>query len=343
VTVIQNQLESAQEGGTVTDVTVTVRLRAGHGMLDDGEHEVIRTAPVTTTTAAGFWSLDLVPSAEYEDTGAYYDVQEGTQRWTVLVPATGGPYWLREVLSDPPPASGPALGLTQTQGDARYQQLAGRGVANGYASLDGTGKVPAGQLPPGSGGGGVTDHGDLTGLTPDDDHPQYLTNARGDARYAPLGPVQPRAVGPLHVTSGAGGGDTNPNTGGVWQQLTGPGEIAVTAAAGDWVECTARFLSQDSGGSTYDLAILKAGSLVWFSSTAAGAPGIEGDPGMYPVNGSFTGKTGVSGLVAGAGHIDTDGKVHFVVAMKAAGSGKTYYSADYPFRWYAKNLGPPAP
>jgi hypothetical protein len=37
---------------------------------------------------------------------------------------------------------------------------------------------------PGS-GGGVTDHGALTGLA-DDDHFQYLNNARGDLRYPPL-------------------------------------------------------------------------------------------------------------------------------------------------------------
>ena len=36
------------------------------------------------------------------------------------------------------------------------------------------------------GGGGVTDHGALTGLL-DDDHPQYLTDARGDAKYALVG------------------------------------------------------------------------------------------------------------------------------------------------------------
>jgi hypothetical protein len=36
------------------------------------------------------------------------------------------------------------------------------------------------------GGGGVTDHGALTGLA-DDDHPQYHTDARGDARYSQLG------------------------------------------------------------------------------------------------------------------------------------------------------------
>lgn len=38
----------------------------------------------------------------------------------------------------------------------------------------------------GGGGGGVTDHGALTGLE-DDDHTQYLNNARGDARYDALG------------------------------------------------------------------------------------------------------------------------------------------------------------
>ena len=38
----------------------------------------------------------------------------------------------------------------------------------------------------GSGGGGVSDHGLLSGLG-DDDHPQYLTSGRGDALYVPIG------------------------------------------------------------------------------------------------------------------------------------------------------------
>jgi len=39
---------------------------------------------------------------------------------------------------------------------------------------------------PAGGGGGVTDHGALTGLA-DDDHSQYLNDTRGDARYSLLG------------------------------------------------------------------------------------------------------------------------------------------------------------
>ena len=43
---------------------------------------------------------------------------------------------------------------------------------------------------PAAAGGGVTDHGLLTGLA-DDDHPQYHNNARGDARYPLLGHTHP--------------------------------------------------------------------------------------------------------------------------------------------------------
>lgn len=58
------------------------------------------------------------------------------------------------------------------------------GVATGNALLfDGTNWGPGTVS---GGGGGVTDHGALTGLS-DDDHPQYLNNARGDARYDALG------------------------------------------------------------------------------------------------------------------------------------------------------------
>lgn len=48
--------------------------------------------------------------------------------------------------------------------------------------------LPDADVTLGAGGGGVTDHGALTGLA-DDDHAQYHNDARGDARYAPVAHV----------------------------------------------------------------------------------------------------------------------------------------------------------
>lgn len=55
----------------------------------------------------------------------------------------------------------------------------------------------------GGGGAGVTDHGALTGLM-DDDHPQYLTAARGDARYVtPAGQAAAISAGDSATLSSA--------------------------------------------------------------------------------------------------------------------------------------------
>lgn len=86
----------------------------------------------------------------------------------------------------------------------QYQRESEKGAANGYASLDGSGQVPYAQTKDevivstnaptgvagldiwvdsdGDPGTLVADHGGLTGLG-DDDHPQYLNQARADLRY----------------------------------------------------------------------------------------------------------------------------------------------------------------
>lgn len=50
----------------------------------------------------------------------------------------------------------------------------------------------------GGGGGGVSDHGALDGLA-DDDHAQYHTDPRGDARYTRLGTGRPFDVQPFFI------------------------------------------------------------------------------------------------------------------------------------------------
>lgn len=61
----------------------------------------------------------------------------------------------------------------------------------------------------GDGGGGVTAHGELTGLG-EDHHLQYLTNGRGDGRYAPASHVSSRSGHPTATATQQGflaGGD----------------------------------------------------------------------------------------------------------------------------------------
>ena len=60
----------------------------------------------------------------------------------------------------------------------------------------GTGVMVNGQAV--GGGGGVTDHGSLTGLA-GDDHPQYYNQARGDARYSQLGHTHGASGGERYV------------------------------------------------------------------------------------------------------------------------------------------------
>jgi hypothetical protein len=147
-------------------------------------------------------------------------------------------------------------------------------------------------------------------------------------------------AGPVYVTSGLAGGNANPNTASAWVQLAAVGEVAIAATAGDHLEVCADFLSRDSNATDYDLAVLTAGVLVWFGSSGSSSPAAEGDPSLYPSGGDLVGKHGRASLTAQAGHIDLDGWMHFVLAVSSSnGTGDTYYSAAYPFRWVARNFG----
>lgn len=76
----------------------------------------------------------------------------------------------------------------------------GATLAAGLEALDG--RVDALEMAGPGGGGGVTDHGALTGLA-DDDHPQYLTQVRGDARY--VTPAQAALAAPVQSVAGRTG------------------------------------------------------------------------------------------------------------------------------------------
>jgi len=91
------------------------------------------------------------------------------------------------------------------------------------------------------GGGGASDHGDLTGLG-DDDHTQYHNDARGDARYEALGAVSTHnGVTTAHGISSYGATLVDDANAGAARTTLGLGDSAVlsvgttagTVAAGD--------------------------------------------------------------------------------------------------------------
>jgi hypothetical protein len=106
----------------------------------------------------------------------YLQTAEGDARYSLLSHNHDGVY-------DPVGTASSAVSAHVAAGDphTQYQRESEKGAASGYAPLDATGKVPSVNLPT-----IVSDHGTLTGLS-DDDHPQYLTSARGDARYDAVG------------------------------------------------------------------------------------------------------------------------------------------------------------
>ena len=109
---------------------------------------VVAVEAFTFTDAAGGFSLQLIPNSVYREMATYYQVEiTGGPTYAIVVPPSG-PVSLWDCRVDPTtlnpvPPSIPPIYLTRAE-------LA---VHNGVASLDGTGKVPAAQLPAGSGGG----------------------------------------------------------------------------------------------------------------------------------------------------------------------------------------------
>lgn len=144
MTVITSKLLSPT-GTALAGERVTARL-AGVRLLADDTGSIVGDA-ATTTDNTGTWTLNLTPTSHLDDPAAHYVIREAGAEYTITVPATGGPYQIAAVLISPPTPTGVTIGasqadlaaaiaahvaaadphptyLTQTEGDARYAQLA---------------------------------------------------------------------------------------------------------------------------------------------------------------------------------------------------------------------------
>jgi hypothetical protein len=149
--------------------------------------------------------------------------------------------------------TGAAQGMILYRGASKWQPLA-VGTSGQVLTSAGAGAAPTWEDPATGGGGGVTDHGALTGLA-DDDHPQYHTDTRGDARY-------------LQLAGGTVTGDTTFSA-----ALRGSGPVTETALGIDRVDIgvgsgSPRLVFENSGYTIWQIDN-ELGTFRWFT------PGVE--------------------------------------------------------------------
>ena len=198
--------------------------------------------------------------------------------------------------------------LTNGRGDARYSPLGHTHDLDALSDVSTAGALEnqvltrvGGQWVAQTPATGVTDHGGLTGLI-DDDHPQYLTNGRGDVRYSPLGHTHAlSSLGDVSI-SGASAGQVLTFDGSRWTAQP----VSGGPAQGDFV----------SRRSDSQFGIAAAGIVRLGRARSPGYGGLRvvrvepNDPGVV--------------VLTFAGYITPAGRHQYIVKALAVGTGKLF-------------------
>jgi hypothetical protein len=113
VTTVQNT--ATDPGGEPLRINVRVTLMTGSPNTPGytGSGDIAGTLSISTDVS-GHWSADLTPNASITPGNTWYQVVEGQAISNIVVPASGGPYLLGDLLVTPP-TSGTPLGITGVQ------------------------------------------------------------------------------------------------------------------------------------------------------------------------------------------------------------------------------------
>lgn len=116
MTVVQN-IPVDSSGGLLTGAAATITLVTSSDTSPGytGTQTLVAPKVVYTDATTGRWSADLIPNSLITPANTYYRVTEPNGEISdIIVPASGGPYNLSQVLSTPPPTPS-APGITGVQ------------------------------------------------------------------------------------------------------------------------------------------------------------------------------------------------------------------------------------
>lgn len=123
-------------GQPVYQAVVTIKLViSSTGVIQPGYTTTSTIAAVyqTTTSTTGAWSVALTPNSTITPSNTYYEVWENGQLSTIVVPASGGPYTVEQLLVTPPAPS--PVGITGVQVAANGSIAGSRPEINLVAGL----------------------------------------------------------------------------------------------------------------------------------------------------------------------------------------------------------------
>lgn len=213
--------------------------------------------------------------------------------------------------------------------------------------LDGTGRVPAAQIPPVASGvqsvtaasGKIVIGGTLSNPTVDvgTGIPESaITNLTADLGSRALLPV-------IRQTYFTSGDVAFPNTSGAFavinQVTSGTFEVDVPAVAGNWIEVDVSELRTTDAAALLDVGVVVGSSVVRYLSTGTSSTAADGDISFYSDPTNFFPHGGSRGFSATSGDIDT-GNVRIALLVNSNGTGTLKCSAANQVTILVKNLGP---
>jgi len=168
VTVVQNiPARPGQAGAADRPVIITLVAPGGIGYTATGDI----SGPLNLTTDnTGHWSADLAPNSSITPSGTYYQVNEDGALSNIVVPATGGPWNLSQVLVTTPPTPA-APGITGVQVAAagtvdairpEVNLIAGSGITIGVADNPSQNRADVTFTATGSGAGALLSANNLS-------------------------------------------------------------------------------------------------------------------------------------------------------------------------------------
>lgn len=124
MTTVRNTLKEPG-GAPIVGQHVSVSLVTA-GWVSGSSYEVL-TSSIATTDASGVWTVDLAANTLIDPAGTYYVArQPGGDTVTFTVPATGGPYWVHDILVVNPASPDAAIAAvrytTQALTEAQQKQ-----------------------------------------------------------------------------------------------------------------------------------------------------------------------------------------------------------------------------